>query len=127
MQCYCMTAYGLMKEDYHTWTTVDYDADVDDDLVKSYTTRINEGDSLCVKIEVVRRKLRSNGRKKKRHTYHKESHCRIVGCYFGYPEEIDENGVVHKRRQPARFPIKKLHRRFRMSSNVRTTLVCVPN
>ena len=71
MQCYCMTAYGQMREDYHTRTTLDYDADVNDELVKSYTTHINEVDSLRVKIEVIRRKLRSNGRMKKCRTYHK--------------------------------------------------------
>lgn len=89
---------------------------MDDKLVNSYTAYINENESLSTRIEVVRRKLRSNRRKGKRRPYHKESYRRIVKYYFGYQVVIDR--VVHKKHETAKFPTENFHCRFRMSANL---------
>ena len=48
-----MTTYSQIRKDCHRWATFDYDANVDNELVKSYTAHFREVDALTAKTKVV--------------------------------------------------------------------------
>lgn len=111
-----MSTYSEVRDDLFRWRTLDYDADADEQNVRSYRLHIRQRDELRAQIAICKRKLRSGGRKRHKKAYHEDSHKRIIRDYFGSKSVVNENGVIIKKKESARFHEKKFNRRFRMSS-----------
>ena len=110
-----MSTFSEVREDGYRWDTFNYDADVDDDLEKSYRGHLVDLEVQLALQATCKRKLQSGGRNKRRKPFHKEAHKRIIRDYFGHKAVVNDVGVIIKKKESARFPKSKFHRRFRMS------------
>ena len=114
-----MTFREIRRENYK-WATSELFADADD--LEPYTTLRLQQQRIAARLEVIKQELITGGRRRRRQTKHAEFHRDILKQYFGKPAEIDENGVVHKRRTTADFQLKDFHNRFRMSPDLFQTI-----
>ena len=114
-----MTFREIRRENYK-WATSELFADADD--LEPYTTLKLQQQRIAARLEVIQQELITGGRRRRRQTKHAEFHRDILKQYFGKPAEIDENGVVHKRRTTADFQLKDFHNRFRMSPDLFQTI-----
>ena len=114
-----MTYKETSTEDYK-WATSELFADADD--LEPYTTLILKQQRIAARLIVINQELITGGRRRRRQTDHKEFHGNILKQYFGKPAEVDENGVVQKRRATADFQLTDFHNRFRMSPDLFQTI-----
>ena len=93
----------------------EYRDESDEELISYYNAHCDEIDTLSADIATLKRKLRSGGRKPKLVVDHGWYHRNIERDYFGTRAVYDVEGNLKKAKKKARFPVKRFHRRFRMS------------
>ena len=93
----------------------EYRDESDDDLIYFYNAHCDEIDTLTARIDTLKRKLRSGGRRHKLIADHGWYHANITRDYFGTRAVYSEDGKLLGIKKKARFPVKRFHRRFRMS------------
>ena len=93
----------------------EYRDESDEELISYYNAHCDKIDALSAHIETLQRKLRSGGRHAKLLVDHPWFHANIERDYFGTEAVYDADGNEIKKKKKARFPVKRFHRRYRMS------------
>ena len=96
----------------------EYREESNEELISYYNAHCDEIDILSAHIERLKRKLRCGGRKPKLVVDHGWYHRNIERDYFGTRVVYDNAGNLVKKKKKARFPVKRFHRRFRMSQRL---------
>ena len=109
------TEYRHSIREFFVRAAADYCDESDEQLIEYYHAHYIEIDSLAAHIETLQRKLRSGGRKSKIVADHAWYHNNIERDYFGTRAVYDDDGRLVRKKKRARFPVKRFHRRYRMS------------